>query len=289
MNYFIDRSNSLHGYTDLALERRKADTNISGIEYRKWDGDCGTWEAVDVRSEAGARAIGKPEGSYYTLSTGRMDMLSGSEIFDCQEEIARQLCQMCDKERIFPGRILVVGLGNAALTPDSIGVKSARNVRPTLHIYKNAPESFEELECSEIAVCTPDVSSNTGLDSAETVKSISRRIVPDLIICIDAIATQNPKRLGSTVQLSNTGVSPGSGVGNKISAIDYENMGCFVFTIGVPTVIDSRLLCDTGGTISSEFGESGMLVVPREIDEICTVAARIIGGAINQAFGIDDF
>lgn len=288
MNYYVENAGAEFGYTDLAVERRRANTDIEELEYRKWECDAGTWETVEVTGERGAKLLGKPQGSYYTLSVGRMDLMSDSEIYDCQEELARQLCQMCDKERIFPTRILVVGLGNPNLTPDTVGVKSANTVRPTLHIYKNAPSEFEELECSEIAVCTPGVSSITGLDSADIVKSISRRILPDLIICIDAIATESPKRLGSTLQISNTGIIPGSGVGNKIGAIDYENIGTYVFSIGVPTVINSRVFCDTGVGISPEFNEFDMLVAPREIDEICTNASRIIGGAINQAFGIDE-
>ena len=289
MNYYLDRSDAAFGYSDLALERRSARGDIEGVYYKKWGCDAGVWEELTVSSELGAKEIGKPKGSYYTLSSARMDLLENGEIFDCQEEIARQLCQMCEKERIFPSRILIVGLGNPHLTPDSVGVKSASAVRPTLHIYKNAPEIFEELECSEIAVVTPGVSSLTGLDSAETVKSVCRRICPDLVICIDALATKSPKRLGSTVQISNTGIVPGSGVGNKIGAIDYESIGTAVFSIGVPTVINSRVLCNTGSHIGSEFEEFDMLVSPREIDEICTNSARIIGGAINQAFGLDDF
>jgi spore protease len=289
MNYYLEDTGEKFGYTDLAIERRRANVETLGISYKKSECDVGTWEEVHVESEAGARTIGKPRGSYYTLSTQRLDLLSQSEFFDCQEELARRLCQMCDEEHIFPARILVVGLGNADLTPDSIGPKSAKLVRPTLHVYNNAPDDFEALECSEIAVCTPGVLSNTGIDSAEIVKSISRRISPDLIICIDAISTESRERLGTTFQISNTGIVPGGGVGNKMSPIDYPATGSYVFSIGVPTVINSRVLCDTGMGVSESFPKYTMLVAPREIDEIVDVGARIIAGAINQAFGIDDF
>lgn len=287
MNYFIDRANEAFGYTDMATERRKADIELDGVEYKKYNSDGGVWEDIHIHSEPGERSIGKPKGSYYTLSTERLDLLSVAEGFDTQEEIARRLCEMCDKNGIFPARILVVGLGNANLTPDTVGVKSALKVHPTLHIYNQEPDVFEELECSEIAVCTPSVLSRTGIDSAEIVKSISKRISPDLIICIDSLMTSSPKRLGCSIQMSTTGIVPGGGIGNKMGAIDYESLGVPVFSIGVPTVINSRVFCNTDMGVSNKRYALGMLVAPREIDEICERAAEIIGSAINQAFGID--
>ena len=288
MNYYFENADETYGYTDLVIERNRADISENDIEYRKYDSDGGTWECVHVHSDSGAKSIGKPQGSYYTLSTGRMDLLSNSEKYDVQEELARRLCEMCEQDGIIPARILVVGLGNARLTPDTVGVKSAYTVHPTLHVSKHDNAIFEELECSEIAVCVPGVCADTGLDSSDVVKSIARRVSPDLIICIDSIATNSPVRLGSTIQLSNTGIIPGGGVGNKINAINYDTTGVPVFAIGVPTVINSQVLCNTGTNQASKFGNWSMLVAPREIDEICECSAVIIGGAINQAFGIDD-
>ena len=287
MNYYVEGSNASFGYTDLVIERRRANTENAGVDYKKWESDGGKWECVSLHTEGASRELGKPRGTYYTLHTERMDLLSEGELYDVQEEIARVLCEMCEKERVFPGRILVVGLGNEGLTPDSIGVKSALNVRPTLHIYNEEPDFFEELECSEIAVVIPGVASNTGLDSAEIVKSISRRIAPDLLICIDAIATNSRERLGTTIQLANSGIIPGSGVGNKIGELSYDTVGAPVFAIGIPTLINSRVLCSSD-SVKDTSSLSDMLVAPREIDEIIKAGARIIGGAINQAFGIGE-
>ncbi len=282
MNYFYDKENLNYGFTDLASERGRFDIELEGVEYKKRNSDGGIWEIISINTKRGENAVGKAIGTYYTLSCGRTDLLSENEAWDVQEEVARNLCEMCEKDHIFPGRILVVGLGNSALTPDTIGVKSALEVKPTLHIYNQEPAVFEELDTSEIAVCTPGVLSQTGIDSSEIVKSITKRISPDLVICIDALATKSPERLGTAIQMTNTGIVPGSGVGNRISAINYDTLGVPVFSIGLPTVINSRVFSGE----NDKYSKWNMLVAPREIDEICTKGAKIIGGAINQAFGI---
>lgn len=276
--------------TDLAIERRRADTKIDGIEYRIRESDGGTWEFVRITSEDGAKSIGRPCGIYDTLNTGRMDLLDDDEIMDAQDEIAQKLCELFDAEKIIPDRILVVGLGNKNLTPDSVGPKAAERVKPTLHIKDCDEETFMALECSEIAVITPGVTAQSGIDSSEIVKGVCRRLLPDAVIVIDAFAARSTERLGSTVQLSNTGIFPGSGIGNSRTALSEDTLAAPVIVIGVPTVIDSRVFLagnDTDSPLPPD--KEAMLVSPKDIDEITNVAAEIIGGAINQAFGISQF
>ncbi len=268
-------------YTDLAVERRRADIDTEGVEYRAYEGNSGVWECVKITSEAGEKSIGRPCGNYDTLNTGRMEMLDDDEIEDAKEDVAKKLCELFDEMNILPGRLLAVGLGNRNLTPDSVGPKCASEVKPTLHIKDFDEKMFDSLECSEIAVITPGVCAQSGMDAAEIVKGVCRRIEPDAVIAIDAVATKSIERLGSTVQISTTGLFPGSGVGNLREGITKESLGIPVISIGIPTVIDARAFS------GEEKRGAGLIVAPKEIDEITTTAAKIVGGGINQAFGIN--
>ncbi len=265
-------------YSDLALERRRADITSGGVEYRKQPASVGEWEKIRITNEDGAHSIGRPIGNYNTLSLPRIDMLDDEEAEDAQDEIARGLCELCSLMAVAPRRILAVGLGNRSLTPDALGSMTAENIRATMHIKNFDEDIFDELFCSEIAVLCPSVSGVSGMESADVVKAVAGAIKPDLIIVIDAIAASSEARLGSSIQLSDTGIFPGGGVGNRQKGITESSAGAPVIAIGMPTVINSKLL--------SENISKGMFVIPREIDAICQNAAKIIGGAINQAFGI---
>ena len=286
-HYFFEKKDKVSvKYTDLAIERRRADITLRGVEYKSYESEGYLWECVRVFSEDGARGIGKPMGNYHTLNTGRLDLIDERDIWDISEELSKKLCEMLDSLSVIPARLLVVGLGNRSLTPDSLGPKSADEVKPTLHISRFDNEMFEALECSEIAVYTPGVSAHSGLDSTESVCAICENIMPDALIVIDAITTLSSERLGSTFQLCDTGISQGSGIGNSRLDLNEDTIGVPVISIGVPTVIDSRAFAKEE-TARHGRTEDGMLVAPREIDEITSIASRIIGGAINQAFGIN--
>lgn len=269
--------------SDLACERRRANTSLCGVDYCKEITSGGVWERIRITSDDGARSIGRPCGRYDTLTVERMDLMDGGGIADASEEIAKELCLMADLMGVSPERLLIVGLGNRELTPDSVGPRCAEAVNATLHIKEADSACFSALECSAIAVLCPGVSSESGMDAAKTTAAVCKAIRPDAIIAIDALSARSPARLGRTVQLSDTGIFPGSGIGNPRSAITKETVGAPVIAIGVPTVIDARLLsgdkCDT----SSE----AMFVSPKEINGIVRAAARIISGGINQAFGIE--
>lgn len=269
--------------SDLACERRRADTSISGVDYRKEITSGGVWERINITSEAGARSIGRPMGQYDTLTLERMDLMDGGGLADATEEVAVELCRLVDGLGVSPERLLVVGLGNIELTPDSVGPKSADGINATLHIREADIACFSALECSAIAVLCPGVSAKSGMDAAKTVSAVCRTIRPDAVIAIDALSARSPSRLGRTIQLSDTGIFPGSGIGNPRGAITKETVGAPVIAIGVPTVIDARRLsgdeCDLRG--------EAMFVSPKEINGIVNAAARIISGGINQAFGIE--
>ncbi len=273
--------------SDLACERRRADLSESGVEYSKARGAIGVWERIRITSEEGARRIGRPIGCYNTLNLPRVDSMDLCEIDDAKDEIARELCRLFDSEGINPERLLVVGLGNRGLTPDSIGPECADRVKATMHIKSMDPEMFESLDCSEIAVIKPGVTAESGIDTKDIVRGVCDVINPDVILAVDALASRSPDRLGTTIQLATTGLSPGSGLGNKRGAITEDELGIPVMSIGIPTVINSRLFVVENGEARAERPGEGMFVAPKDINEITKNAATIVAGAINQAFGID--
>jgi spore protease len=279
--YFVDRNYKGNlPYTDLAVERRRADTGLPGIEYRKTNTPLGSYERVKISTKNGADYIGKPLGIYDTLQADRLDRLDSDERMRLSDALADELNKMVEDSDIFPGRLLVAGLGNRRLTPDSLGCEAADRVIATMHLKEFDPMLFRRQSCAEIAVCTPGVAAESGLDAAVVVKGICDLIRPDAVIAIDAIATRDVARLGSTIQISNSGISPGSGLGNCRLALCPETVGVPVIAVGLPTVIDSRLL--SGDDSDSE----PMFVSPKEINEIISASAEVIGGAINRAFGI---
>ena len=268
--------------SDLALERRKASTYVEGVEYKRDVCLGGVWERLKVTSEAGEKSIGRPMGLYDTLTLPRMDTIMPDDIEDAKEEISRELCRICDLCDIFPERILVVGLGNRELTPDAIGPRVADKVDATMHIKNEDSELFEALGCSEICVLCPDVTSNTGVNAATVVKSAVEAIKPSVVFAIDSLASRSEERLGNTIQISNTGIIPGTGVGHGGERIDEDFLGVPVIAIGIPTVMSTATLFgNREGT-----KKQGYFVSPKGINRIVKNGSEIIGGGINQAFGI---
>lgn len=269
--------------SDLAVERRRADTSCEGIEYSKESSLIGEWERIRVLSEEAEDEIGRPRGRYDTLHIPKMGELDALDVEDAAEEVARELCDICDENGVPPYRVLVVGLGNENLTPDAVGPRSASGIEATLHIAKQDRKMFDALECSEIAVMSPGVRSQSGIGAADVIGGVCERICPSLVIAIDSLAARSPRRLGTTIQFSNTGIQPGSGIGIHEVAINEDLAGAPVIAIGVPTVIDSRLLVEgePGGATAN------MLVCPKDIDTLVENAAKIISSGINKAFGVE--
>ena len=162
--------------SDLALERRRISTYVEGVDYKRDVSLGGVWERIKVTSEAGEKSIGRPMGLYDTLTIPDMASIMPDDLEDAKDEIARELCRMCDLGDISPSRILVIGLGNRDLTPDAIGPAAAAEVDATMHIKSSDPDLFEVLGCSEICVLCPDVTSNSGMNSADVVKGVVEKV-----------------------------------------------------------------------------------------------------------------
>lgn len=271
--------------SDLATERRKADIALPGIEFQEERSGIFGWERLRITSSEGAASIGRPIGCYDTLTIPRADTLDDDEIMDAANEVAKELCLMMDRLDVIPDRLLIVGLGNRELTTDSVGPRAAEMIHPTMHIKELDRSTFSDLECSELAVSIPGVMAQSGMEAIDTVLGICDRIAPDAVIAIDSLASASGERLGTTIQISDTGIFPGSGIGNNRRPIAESALGIPVIAIGIPTVISTRMLfADIEETDRKKI--SDMFVSPREIDSIADSAAKIIATGINQAFGI---
>ena len=279
----FSQSNTNYG-SDLACERRRADLGTNGIVYRRENAGRFVWERIEITSQEGELEIGRPKGSYDTLSTDRMDLFDDEDVDDAANEIAKELCSIVERTVPSPSRILVVGLGNSELTPDSIGPRTASAVNATMHLSENDQRLFKALECLEIAIIIPGVMAKSGLEATDTVSAICDRIEPDAVIAIDSIASRSPERLGRSIQISNTGIFPGSGIGNKRRPLSERTLGVPVIAIGVPTVI-SAMAFRSDEADSKEACEE-LFVSPRDIDTIASISAKIISQGINQAFGV---
>ena len=282
-------------HTDLACERRQADTDIPGVSYYEESIGVLQKSVLHVASEEGARTIGKPCGSYITLSFKPLWQQNEQEIQEASVALSSVLLEMMPKKEHLS--LLVAGLGNRALTVDAIGPSTIRKVIATAHLAELEPELFSTLNCHKIAAIAPGVLGETGMESADLIKGAVRASAPDALIVVDALVARSCSRLASTVQISDTGILPGGGVGNPRAAIDEESIGVPVIVVGVPTVVDSATLLYDALTnagieeIPDEFkkvldSQRGYFVSPRECDAVTENVSHMIAVAINTAFGI---
>lgn len=281
--------------TDLACERHRADTALPGVTYSEEKVGDILKSALTVESEEGERSIGKPKGRYITLTFKPLWQQNEEEMTAATNALSSVLLEMIPKKE--KPSLLVAGLGNRYMTVDAIGPSVLSRIVATAHLAELEPELFKTLSCHKITAVTPGVLSQTGIESAALIMGAVKEASPDHVIVIDALAARECSRLATTVQVSDTGIWPGAGVGNPRSSIDRETLGVPVTVIGVPTVVDSStLLYDAlsragmeeipaGLTEVLENGR-GYFVSPRECDTVTENVSRIIADAINRTFGI---
>ena len=268
---------------------------------------------VEVLSEEGANEIGKPIGTYITVESSALRENDP----DAHEEIAKELAkQLGDMHHLKDdGSALIVGLGNWNVTPDALGPKVVGKVLVTRHIPRELlPEDLGGMRFT--SAIAPGVMGLTGMETAEVIKGIVDKTKPDVIIAIDALASRSTSRINATIQMSNTGVSPGTGMGNKRKQITQETMGVPVIAIGVPTVVDAATLVnDTIEKVINDmasYSETGsdfyemlenlghenrypvikdllgsyqenMFVTPKEVDAVVDRLSGLIANSINMA------
>ncbi|MBR4555735.1 MAG: GPR endopeptidase [Ruminococcus sp.] len=269
--------------TDMALEseqRASASGKIEGIiKKERRCKSCGLEVTeISIVTEEAAGLIGKPAGKYTTIkcSTGRLYDCSGRER-QRAELLSRELRRMIGH----PERILVAGLGNMKITPDSLGPRTVSGVLATRHL-KRLAKDLDTSELADVSVIGTGVMGQTGIESAEIVRAVCRETEPELVLIIDALACSELSHLGSTVQLCDTGISPGSGVENARSELSAATLGVPCVAIGVPTVTDCAVIAETsGGKAAPEY--AGMIVTPKDIDVLVDRSASLIAMGICRA------
>lgn len=254
--------------TDLAVESFESanKTYIDGVKVEENDGVT----VVSVLDEKGAAAIGKPVGKYITCCVP--SFVSDTDIFDGRLDKLSEILSSVLPQNI--SSVLVAGIGNLDITADALGPKTNNYVLATRHIVEDyeKPDMFREF--FNVSGVTTGVLADTGIESAEIIKGVVDVIKPSCVIAVDALAASSSERLGTTVQLSDVGISPGSGVGNHRYEISKNTLGVPVVSIGIPTVVSTAV-------ISNEKSDSQMFVTPREIDRITEQGAKLIGMTIN--------
>lgn len=278
--------------TDLALEAQElwresagGAGKLSGVKSAKRRIEGYGITEVEILDQAGEKALGKPVGNYLTVDLTPYWQRKAEYFPRAVRAVGGALKSLLPEE----GVILAAGLGNASMTPDAVGPLALDSVFVTRHLIDEMPPHFAGFR--PVAAFRTGVLGVTGLESAEAVQGIAERVKPAAIIAIDALASRRRARLCATVQLSDTGILPGSGVGNHRAALNRETLGVPVIAVGVPTVVDAAtlaadLLEEGGREIDEEAlrqGHGGLMVTPRDIDAQVRDLAKVVGYAVNWA------
>ena len=309
--------------TDLAVEEneriREKSHSVHGVTVEKENFEeediCIT--TVRIETENGAKAMGKPKGTYITLEASAM----GEDDEGYHREISRRLAGVLkqlvrvDKEDV---SILVAGLGNRMVTPDALGPQVADNLCITRHIIKEFGKyAYKDETICHISSIVPGVMAQTGMETREIIAGIIREVKPDYLIVIDALAARSAKRLGRTIQITDTGINPGSGVGNHRHSITKETIGIPVIAIGIPTVVEAATIVhDSMSALIDALAQAdsmkplqkswdrldevehktlirellspqlnNMFVTPKDIDAAIKQMSYTVSEGINMAFG----
>lgn len=271
--------------TDLALEQRELMTGkaTDNVLVRKRRLGAAEITEVEVCNASGEKELGKPQGKYITVEIP--EFAHDSELLDGRlTAMTETLSSLLPKD----GAVLVAGLGNPDITPDALGPRTARGVFATRHIDKALAQSLGFSELREVCAVCFGVLGQTGMETAEALRGMVDTVHPCAVITVDALASRSLSRLGKTVQLTDTGITPGSGIGNSRARIDRETLGVPVIAVGVPTVVDAATLIHDftdGHTPHEAYAkEAGtMMVTPREVDTLVRRASRFLSLAINCA------
>lgn len=304
--------------TDMAIERReiyrKANKleEIDGIETEEvQDKNNILTTRVKVTSKIAEEAIGKPIGTYITIDVKKIKSITEDEVNNASDILSRELKVLIDKHVDKKDEILVVGLGNQYVTPDALGPRTINDIDITRHILNYMPELLDK-NTRPISAVSPGVLGTTGIETVEMLKGLVDNVKPKLIIVIDALASRSIERISSSIQLADTGIVPGAGVGNTRKEISEKTLGVPVIAIGIPTVVELASLISEGIDIfieqlqdraqSNKFlnelkendkyedvkealnvGDYNMIVTPKEIDELIENMKDIVARGINYA------
>lgn len=284
-------------YTDLAIEAREVLSPVKGVHITEEKNELAHISRITIRDKKAAAQMGKPQGHYITIESPGLREQNHEEMKELSTLLGKEISFLI-KEQIDikeSTEYFVVGLGNWKATPDALGPEVVEKVMVTRHLFGETPEELRE-GLSSVAAISPGVLGLTGIESGEIIKGIVGEFKPDLVLAIDALAARHTKRLSTTIQLCDTGISPGSGVGNRRFSITKENVGVPVLAIGVPTVIHATTIVrdsldqvkkgKRGDKVVEELLSPfiGQLVVtPKGIDELIRNVSFVLAGGIDEA------
>lgn len=265
--------------TDLAVEAIGALEQKGGYSLREeHHGTCKV-TAIEIFTTEAAQRLQKPVGKYCTLH-----LPSFSDTPDINGLGAGLTAKILRSMLPETGTVLVIGLGNRALTADALGPKTADRVLATRHIQRELGRVSGLEGLRPVCVCSPGVLGMTGMDTQEILSAMVAQIQPAAVIAIDALAAADRERLGCTIQITDSGIAPGSGVGNSRPRINRDTLGVPVIGIGVPTVMDASALSSSGqGRGAASHSRVPLTVTVREIDLLISRAASLLSMAINKA------
>lgn len=294
--------------TDLALEVRESfeddDVEIKGVvleeDYLK-EKDLKITTVI-IKDEQGAKAMRKPMGTYITIEAQKLSEKDDEYHSSISEEIGKYIKKLIGEDR--EKGVMVVGLGNREVTPDALGPWVVDNLFVTRHLIKEYGEEFQKrnkLTC--VSALAPGVMAQTGMEAVEIIRGIMKETKPSVVLAIDALASRSVHRVNTTIQISDTGISPGAGIGNNRAALNEDSLGVKVVALGVPTVVDAatiirdsmeNMLNSQGfsqNEVQSFFSEvtnqesfHNMFVTPKNIDESMKCISFTISEAINSCF-----
>lgn len=324
--------NSVNFRTDMADERvdeyKRVNnlTYLDGVEVIQNEKNNITTTVVKITNENGEKSLSKKIGDYITIETKDMKYLEDKEEHELVKIVSDELKNLIKgKEKSNEkSSILIVGLGNEYITPDALGPKVVKNINITRHVLNIAGDIANSNQRSVCAIM-PGVLGTTGIETFEIVKSVVDRIKPDIVIAIDSLASSSMHRIGNTIQLSDTGITPGAGVRNKREGLNYENLNVPVIALGVPTVVDfvtltneaiDKMIDKTANEIeefedvdndqlknivgflnqktrydmvANLLNSDSYIFTPKEVDELIDVTSSIIGKSINLALDVNEF
>ncbi len=264
--------------TDLAYELIEREKELSGIAKREEKRGNIFVSQIDIKEDSAAKILGKEKGKYITLHFPQIDKIADFE--SLKREIKNAVEGLLPKgfEELF-----VVGLGNDEITADAIGPKTTQKILATRHITEDLAVSVGLKGLKKVSVLAPDVLGKTGLEAAEIIRAIAEKTRPDAVVVIDALCAENADRIFKTVQASNTGISPGSGVKNSRKEISEKTIGARVISIGVPTVIEASFSsCEPSE--GEGFRQTDLIVTPKDCDLLIHRMSEVLASALNYAF-----
>ncbi|ADY56609.1 spore protease [Syntrophobotulus glycolicus DSM 8271] len=307
-------------HLDLAVEahellRGETNQDVPGVIEKKETFRHASVNTITITDQRGEKLLGRPQGNYVTLEVPEIK----ENNFEHHKKISEILAQkLSDLIRFHEkASFLIIGLGNRNATPDALGPKVVEKIMVTRHLFHYAPEEIKG-NLRNVAAISPGVLGITGIETAEVIRGLVEHVKPDYVIAIDALAAGALDRIGSSIQLADTGINPGSGIGNFRKGLNEETLGCKVIGIGVPTVVNAAVIAhktieelfaemETHPSLAQIYDEENeesivsvmekalspfkdsLMVTPKEIDELIETTSRIIANALNMSIhpGID--